>query len=672
MRDLEQRNKMKSVLLASFLTGTSAATLSSPALPHPWTTSARSSPSDSVRVIVALKQRNLDQLPALIMAVSDPASPKYGEHLTTAQLDALTAPTPEAFAAVEKWVSGDGAHAVTVQRSAAAIEATLSVEAAEEIFGTTFYTVQQGETGQTKTRARGEYTVPIAVEAHVDNVVGLHGLPLPPRYTPRTNVGASAKAVAAEVLPAVIAKQYGIPKSIPSGSKTNRQAVAEFQGQTMNHTDLAKFFTQYVPDATSADAKVYATHGEPKEGDGVEAILDIEYMMGVSPGIKTEFFEQMNNDFGADLLAWTGLLLGADAGVNVHSISYGWQGDLKQIGVKPADVTTIDSNFQKLAAKGVSIIFASGDSGSGYTPPHGPQPAQCPANPGTVGKAYEGTVSHNLTLHVPSAAVGSQLCCQISGEVHGKYWSVQKVSGVADSFSCQVYDAITGQKDAPGVTSGTEPVAPTPAPGPAPVSPLYPSWPASSPWITAVGATRFTGDKTGAFVSEDAVGTEDHFGSGGGFSSMWTVADYQKDAVAKYFETVDASTLPDPKIATYSKGGRATPDVSALGTGYTLIVHGQKQAGIGGTSASTPVFAGMISLINEARAKAGKSPLGFLNPFIYANTEAFMDVTTGSNKVGRGGATLAAGFECTTGWDPATGVGTPNFPKLMKAALAAK
>ena len=659
---------MKIAVLATLLTGASAATQAAPSLPHPWTTTARASSSDSVRVIVALKQRNLDQLPALIMAVSDPTSPKYGEHLTTAQLDALTAPTPEAFAAVEKWVSGDGAHAVTVQRSAAAVEATLSVEAAERIFGTTFYTVKQGETGQTKTRARGEYTVPSAVEAHVNNVVGLHGLPLPPRFTPRTNVGASAGP--AEVLPAVIMKQYGVPKSTPSGSKTNRQAVAEFQGQTMNHTDLATFFKQYVPAATSADAKVYATHGEPKEGDGVEAILDIEYMMGVSPGIKTEFFEQMNNDFGADLLAWTGLLLGADAGVNVHSISYGWQGDLAQIGVKAADVTTIDANFQKLAAKGVSIIFASGDSGSGFAPPHPPAPAQCPEKPGTAGKAYEGTSIRNITFVVP-ADDAAHLCCDITGELHGKYWTAQSEGGSPNKVQCIIYDSVTGQKDAPGVTSGA--AAPAPTPGPAPkVGPLYPSWPASSPWITAVGATRFTDDKTGAFASEDAVGEEDHFGSGGGFSSMWPVADYQKDAVAKYFKTVDASTLPDPKVATYSKGGRATPDVAALGTGYTLIVHGSAEKGVGGTSASTPVFAGMISLINEARAAAGKSPLGFLNPFIYQNTEAFMDVTTGSDKVGRGGAPLAAGFNCTAGWDPITGVGTPNFPKLMKAALAAK
>ena len=384
---------MKSTLpiLSALLTGANAATLQGPALPTGWTRSQAQS-TDTVRVIVSLKQRNLDQLPAIISSVSDPRSAKYGEHLTTAQMDALTAPTSEAFDAVEGWLSGNGVRTVNVMRSAAAVEARMSVADAAAMFSTKFYNVKSLTTGQSKIRAHGAYTVPSSVEAHVDNVLGLHGLPLPLRETPIST------AAPAEVIPSVIVKQYGIAGVTPSGSTTNRQAVAEFQGQTMNHSDLSAFFKEYLPKATTDDAKVYATHGEPKEGDGIEAILDIEYIMGVSPGIKTEFFEQMNNDFGADLLAWTGLLLGADAGVNVHSISYGWQGDLAQIGVKAADVTTIDANFQKLAAKGVSIIFASGDSGSGFAPPHPPAPARCPPSPGTAGIAYEGTLIRNSTF----------------------------------------------------------------------------------------------------------------------------------------------------------------------------------------------------------------------------------------------------------------------------------
>ena len=49
---------------------------------------------------------------------------------------------------------------------------------------------------------------------------------------------------------------------------------------------------------------------------------------------------------------------------------------------------------------------------------------------------------------------------------------------------------------------------------------------------------------------------------------------------------------------------------------------------------------------------------------------AFTDVVAGSNKVDRGGQPLPYGFNCSKGWDPATGLGTPLFQKLLKAALA--
>jgi tripeptidyl-peptidase-1 len=61
--------------------------------------------------------------------------------------------------------------------------------------------------------------------------------------------------------------------------------------------------------------------------------------------------------------------------------------------------------------------------------------------------------------------------------------------------------------------------------------------------------------------------------------------------------------------------------------------------------------------------------MGFLNPFLYANPQAFTDVTVGSDKVGRGGDTLEYGFDCAKGWDPVTGLGTPKFAELLKAAM---
>jgi len=222
---------------------------------------------------------------------------------------------------------------------------------------------------------------------------------------------------------------------------------------------------------------------------------------------------------------------------------------------------------------------------------------------------------------------------------------------------CTIYSVVNSKTKTNATTFSGFPAVGPKAP------PLWASWPASSPWVTAVGATRFVGQKVG----NEEMAT-DQFGSGGGFSKMFTQDDakWQSKAVAKYLSTVDASTLPP--AASYNAMGRATPDVAALGEGYQVFVGGQIEP-VGGTSASSPAFAGLVSLINEARMTAGKPAMGFLNPFLYANEGAFTDITQGSNKVGRGGQMLPYGYNCSAGWDPATGLGTPLFDKLLAAAM---
>jgi tripeptidyl-peptidase-1 len=61
--------------------------------------------------------------------------------------------------------------------------------------------------------------------------------------------------------------------------------------------------------------------------------------------------------------------------------------------------------------------------------------------------------------------------------------------------------------------------------------------------------------------------------------------------------------------------------------------------------------------------------MGYLNPWIFANPQAFTDVVLGTNAIGRGTGPLKYGFNCTKGWDPATGLGTPIFSKMLDAAM---
>merc|ERR1739845_213383 len=90
-----------------------------------------------------------------------------------------------------------------------------------------------------------------------------------------------------------------------------------------------------------------------------------------------------------------------------------------------------------------------------------------------------------------------------------------------------------------------------------------------------------------------------------------------------------------PPASSYTKTGRGTPDVSGLGEGYQVFIHGEAES-IGGTSASAPMFAGLVSLLNEERLAKGKPAMGHMNPWIYQNEAAFKDVTLGHNFYGRG------------------------------------
>jgi len=87
---------------------------------------------------------------------------------------------------------------------------------------------------------------------------------------------------------------------------------------------------------------------------------------------------------------------------------------------------------------------------------------------------------------------------------------------------------------------------------------------------------------------------------------------------------------------------------------------------VGGTSASAPLFAAVVSLLNEARLQAGKKPMGFLNPFIYQNANCFTDIVKGDNRIGRQGQPLKYGYSATQGWDPVTGWGRPIWNGMLK------
>jgi hypothetical protein len=162
--------------------------------------------------------------------------------------------------------------------------------------------------------------------------------------------------------------------------------------------------------------------------------------------------------------------------------------------------------------------------------------------------------------------------------------------------------------------------------------------------------------------------------SGGGFSSLAAQPAYQKAAVAGYFASVSGtSKAPVPG---YNETGRGFPDLTQAGAAYRVYIGGIADD-VYGTSASAPVVAAMISLVNAARFTAGKSSVGWVNPILYGHYSSFTnDITSGKNNCASSSKAISAtccpqGYSAGPGWDPVSGLGSLDYKKFVNFMMAA-
>ncbi len=179
-------------------------------------------------------------------------------------------------------------------------------------------------------------------------------------------------------------------------------------------------------------------------------------------------------------------------------------------------------------------------------------------------------------------------------------------------------------------------------------------YPAVSPHVIAVGGTYLSIHQDGSYLGEvawqDPLGQA---GSGGGLSTIFRQPSWQVG----------------PGVANpQSTGKRQVPDVAGPAdpaSGMFVVSNGEGEV-VGGTSAATPFWAGSMVLAQELAAKDGIAKLGFLDPVLYAlaagqaEGSLFHDVTAGANLL----------YPAATGWDYATGWGSPRLDALVPAIVA--
>ncbi|KAL3455892.1 peptidase S8/S53 domain-containing protein [Aspergillus heterothallicus] len=603
------------------------------ALPDSWIEETRLGRHERLPVRIGLTQSNLDHGHDLLMDISNPTSPEYGKHLSAAEVHDLFAPREESVSLVQAWLESRGISGGRISQSVNKqwLQFDASAEEMEWLLQTEYYLYSHSESDRSHIACR-EYRVPESVQPHIDYITpGIQLVELDGREPFKSKIkkrspngmtppfttddlyeilGSGVPACDKVVTPECIRADRKDMYQIPMGDKAtpgNELGIFESVGDIYTQVDLDLFFAAVAEEIPSG------THPILHAINGAEAPQSVLELAGPESSLDFQISYPV---------IWP-----------QNSVLF------------QTDDPVYQSNY---TFKGFLNNFLNAIDGS-YCDPY--EEEQDPPYPNPAPGGYKGEKMcgvYNPTNVISISYGGAEYNHPI------RYMRRQ----------CYEYMKLGLQGVSVVVAAGDHGVATESCMGDDRTV-FSPDFPANCPYITSVGATMLPPGGNPHSLEEIVARS---FGSGGGFSNVFDRADYQHFQVEEYFartevdypyyESIDNSSFAEDG-GIYNRIGRAYPDISAIGENIVIFNTGIPRL-ISGTSASAPLFAAILTRINEERLAAGKPTVGFVNPVLYAHPEAFRDITEGNNP-GCG----TEGFPATEGWDPVTGLGTPIYPKLL-------
>ncbi|OAX42805.1 hypothetical protein K503DRAFT_766419 [Rhizopogon vinicolor AM-OR11-026] len=603
-------------------------------IPAGWTRTRRHENVATLPLRIALKQNNIESIGDFLYDVSHPESTNYGKHWTAGEISRKFSPSDETVSTVRDWLvkSGLASERIRVSPTKGWINVDVTVEEAERLMNTEYH-VYTHKSGQEHVACEA-YQLPEHVSSHVDFVLpSVHfdakikrrsgSEPEPARAIGQPGVGITPKTTGTVsqilteleecdeyITPVCLRALYGLVYE-PVATDKNSFGVVEYTPQAYLQTDLQMFAMNFSTDLIGK---------EP-------------YMVSIDGGYAQTEYQgfDYNGESNLDLQYGMSLVTGN------QTVTLYQTGDM----VEGASF----NNFLD-AIDGTYCTFEGGDDyteDSQYPDPYGGG-YEGPEDCGTATPAYVISTSYGYNEADLTLFYAERQCAE---------YAKLGLMGVTVLYSSGD-DGVAGNDDVCLNANGTQT-----ADGVI----FNPTFPGVCPYVTSVGATMVKPNATVTQVQPEMACMEVIY-SGGGFSNYFAMPSYQQTAVDYYLETYP----PDYPSTMWNSTGmsRGLPDISANGANYVVAVDGEFEL-VYGTSCSSPVSGAIFTMINDARLAAGKSPIGFINPTIYsaAFAGAFNDITEGSNP-GCG----TEGFNATVGWDPVTGLGTPNFPVLLEKWLS--
>jgi subtilase family serine protease len=618
-------------------------------------------PSTTLHLAVWLKQRHTADLAAQARAMYTPGSSRYHQFLTASRVTAAYAPTRHQVAVVKRYLTGHGFHVDAVAGNRAYVNVTGTAAQAERAFsvklGTYRYRGHTYRANATAPKLRG------IAGNHIDSVRGLDTVSA---YRPTIRQHDATSPASSTT-----------PFAGLCGDFTTTHTL-DFVNPTQT-----KSFTGFIPcDGLNGDQlqKAYGVDRLPANAGHGQTIAIVDAYG--SPTILQDA-NKFSEVAGLPPLDSSNFQVIQPSGIGNKKESkaqdpLGWQAEV-----------TLDVEAAHAMAPGAKIVLVV-----------------APNNYASLDEAVNWVTIHHVA-NIVSNSWGLPIDLAAPGQASrdNRIFLTAAAQGIGLNFS-------SGDNGDETVHTGSKSV----------------DFPASSPWVNAVGGTSLFLNSDGSYNTETGWGNtfvrhatcatsspvsagaaqlkcdtydqapakflDEGFtgGAGGGLSNLWTAQPWQSAAIG------GATAAGFGTVGTH----RAVPDISMLAdpeTGMNVWITDQsvgdtapEVAQFGGTSLASPLFAGIMADVDQARADAGHGPAGLASAYLYnLPAGAVRDVlpptfghtnpSVGANADSRAlyygsffsGSFFSVGFNADTsldtapGWDDVTGVGTPLAPAFVNA-----